>query len=523
LWLSTACTLGVLLAVPLRRHFVVDEKLPFVDGLSTAETILVLDPPQGASAEIKKNALAAFRAVMLGVLLSGALMVFRDDAKLFAGIIPEGWPGEDAPAWFAVGGVALSTMAVGASYSLLSVGSGMLIGLRIDWSMILGGTLAWVVAPYFLVKYGIPIHHGDGGELVATAHPRRTEVLFWVMWPATGMLVAGGLTALALRWRLLIETFRSLRGAKISSGELPLSVVITGALVSAVGLCIVQYVMLGMPVWMTVLAIFLSIPLMLVGLRVLGETSWGPISALSNMMQGIFAVVAPGNVVANMVASGTTGTIATSSESIMQDYKCGEMVGTKPRLLTIMQLLAVPIGAASVAIIYPVLVETYGITGDKAQLTSPISNKWAGFAAILEKGVSALPPSALWALVIFSVLGIFLTIAETNPRLRRFVPSPTGLGIGILVPFSVVFTMFVGGVLGTLWERFDKKSAELYLIPLASGLIAGEALIAVLVPLILKLGWGDPATLSDSLRWGIRGALGGAIVLVVMFTRRRPA
>src|SRR3954452_5901830 len=27
LWLATACTLGVLLAVPLRRHFVVDEKL----------------------------------------------------------------------------------------------------------------------------------------------------------------------------------------------------------------------------------------------------------------------------------------------------------------------------------------------------------------------------------------------------------------------------------------------------------------------------------------------------------------
>src|SRR4051812_13040943 len=42
LWLTTACTLGVLLAVPLRRHFIVDEKLPYVDGLSTAETITVM-------------------------------------------------------------------------------------------------------------------------------------------------------------------------------------------------------------------------------------------------------------------------------------------------------------------------------------------------------------------------------------------------------------------------------------------------------------------------------------------------
>ena len=50
-----------------------------------------------------------------------------------------------------------------------------------------------------------------------------------------------------------------------------------------------------------------------------------------------------------MVASGTTGTIATSSEAIMQDYKCGDMIGSKPRNLTIMQLIAVPVGAAAVS------------------------------------------------------------------------------------------------------------------------------------------------------------------------------
>src|SRR5947209_17120475 len=33
-WLTTAGLLGVLLAVPLRRHFIVDEKLTFPDGLA---------------------------------------------------------------------------------------------------------------------------------------------------------------------------------------------------------------------------------------------------------------------------------------------------------------------------------------------------------------------------------------------------------------------------------------------------------------------------------------------------------
>jgi uncharacterized oligopeptide transporter (OPT) family protein len=364
--------------------------------------------------------------------------------------------------------------------------------------MLLGGALAWVVAPYFLIKYAVPIHHikdAAGNALtVATDTPSRTEVLFWVMWPATGILVAGGMTALALRWRILIETFKSLRKARIGSGEMPLSLVVPGVVISAVALCVIQATLLGMPVWMTLAAIVLSLPLMLVGLRVLGETNWGPISALSNMMQGVFAAIAPGNVAANMVASGTTGTIATSSESIMQDYRCGQIIGTKPRYLTVMQLMAVPIGAAAVSWMYPVLVRAYHIfdttdpvTGElvKAGLTSPISNKWAGFAQILQDGVSSLPTSAFYALIVCSLLGVVLTVLESKPGLKRFIPSPTGMGIGIIVPFSVVSTMFLGGLAGAVWERRSRATADVYMLPLASGLIAGEAMVAVLASIFL--------------------------------------
>jgi uncharacterized oligopeptide transporter (OPT) family protein len=524
LWLAIACTLGVLLAVPLRRHFVVDEKLAYADGTAAAETILVMDPPRDATPAVKRNALRAFKAVMWGVGLSALIMIFREDAKLvphlksvlggLGKIVPSIPESLDAP-WVllrqviaearpdgtlaqVVHGVVLANMGVGASYSLLSVGSGLIVGFRITLSMAIGGTLAWVVAPYFLVKFGAPLHHvaaANGGQLsVATDTPTRTEVLFWVMWPATGMLVAGGMTALALRWRLLVETFRSLRKARIGSSEMPLSFVVPGIVVLAIALCAVQAIVLGMPVWVTAVAIVLSLPLMLVGLRVLGETNWGPISAVSNMMQGVFALIAPGNIAANMVASGTTGTIAESSQSIMQDYKCGHIIGSKPRNITIMQLLAVPIGAAAVAWMYPVLVRTYGIydtvdpvTGvvTKALLTSPISNKWAGFAQILKEGVGALPSSALWALVIFSALGVVLTLLESRPGFKRFVPSPTGIGMGILVPVSVVFTMFLGGLIGLIWEKRWKTSADVYLLPVASGLIAGEALVAVFAAIFL--------------------------------------
>ena len=43
LWLTAASILGILLAVPLRRHYVVDEQLTYADGVAAAETIMVLD------------------------------------------------------------------------------------------------------------------------------------------------------------------------------------------------------------------------------------------------------------------------------------------------------------------------------------------------------------------------------------------------------------------------------------------------------------------------------------------------
>jgi uncharacterized oligopeptide transporter (OPT) family protein len=458
-WLTAAGLLGVLLAVPMRQHFVVDEKLPYPDGMAAGQTLIVLD---GHGSDARQAALA----LGAGAVASAALMLMTEDALVLR------W----FPSVMVLGSAVTMTTGVGINWSLLSLGSGIIVGLRIDASMLLGATLAWVVAPYALLRYGV----------LAPSFVRN-DVLFWVMWPATGMLVAGGLTALVQRWSILVKTFRNLSTANVSSDDFPLAWVGAGVAVTSVALIVIQKVSLGLDVWMTVVAILLSLPLMLVGLRVLGETNWGPISAMSNLMQGIFGVLAPGHIVANMLASGTTGTIATESEALMQDYRAGEMIGSSPKYLTIMQLIATPIGAAAVSWMYPLLRDTYGIVGANPGLSSPISRKWAGFAEILSRGVSALPPGAIAALVIAVILGIVLTILEST-RAKKWVPSPTGLGIGMLVPFSVIVVMFLGGLADWIWRRTDRRSNELYAIPLASGLIAGEALVAVLIPLLVVLG-----------------------------------
>src|SRR5262247_3887986 len=68
LWLSIAGVLGVLLAVPFRQHFIVDEKLAYPDGVAAGETLMLLDS-QGAEAR------RAAYSMVGSMVAAGALML----------------------------------------------------------------------------------------------------------------------------------------------------------------------------------------------------------------------------------------------------------------------------------------------------------------------------------------------------------------------------------------------------------------------------------------------------------------
>jgi uncharacterized oligopeptide transporter (OPT) family protein len=177
----------------------------------------------------------------------------------------------------------------------------------------------------------------------------------------------------------------------------------------------------------------------------------------------------------------------------MQDYKAGHIIGSTPRFLTYSQLIAAPVGALAVALVYPALRDLYGVGAEPGQLASPISIRIAGFAEVLIKGFDALPKHALMFLVIGAIVGIIIALGEALlPWGKKWLPSATGLGIGMMVPGAVVFAMVLGGVLMSLWQRSDKKGAETYGMPLASGLIAGEALFAIIIPALIGLGLVSP-------------------------------
>ena len=478
LWLLTTGLMGALASVPLRRHFIDEEQLTYADGVAAAETVLVLD---AGGKQAKRRA----RALAWGALAAMIVTWFRDGwPRVLKGLfnshkisaatrdlmnrftLPE--------AWFLGLGDRLHFAALnfGLSPSLLSIGSGMIIGLRISLSMGLGMILAWIIGAPLLAHQG----------LIESISYKMT--LRWVMWPATGLMISGGLTALVLRWRLLAKTFTSLSARSVDSGEFPLRIVGIGLVLLSALLVIVQKVSLGIPTWQTLIAISLSIPLMLVSLRVVGETNWAPISQMGNMMQAVFALIAPGHIPANMAASGMTGSIVAGSEGLMYNYKTGKIIGSSNRRLTYAQLMAVPIGAAAVALIYPILASKYGV-GEHG-LSAPTAVKWAGFAELLSKGFGALPRGCVPAFVISIVLGVAITIGEQ--KWRKYLPSPTGVGIGMLIPGVAILMIVIGGVIEGLWRRRAAKSADELMIALAAGFIAGEAILAVLLPILMVLG-----------------------------------
>lgn len=465
-WLSASGLLGVFLAVPLRKHFIEDENLPFADGIAAGETLIMLD---SRGEQARKSAF-----MMVGALVSSGLTFLATQLKWIIDSISMTVNRFSA----AVG--------LGFGISLLNVGSGIIIGLRISASMLIGGIIGWVLAPPWLLSRGL-----------IPADARRVDILLTVMWPAVGMLVAGGISALVLRWRVLVGTFRSLAAAGASE-DLPLRWVWIGSGASALFLIVVQRAYFGTPIWHSVLAIALALPLGLVALRVLGETNWGPISAMTNLMQAMFGAIAPGDLRANMVSSGITAAVAAESEGLMQDFRTGQMIGSTPRILTYMQLMAVPVGALALALMYPLLRDTYGVIGEHAQLLSPTSQRWVGFAKLVTQeltGPGALTPEAAarlsWietSFVVGALVGIGLTLLEQKKSWRPYVPSPTGMGIAALIPINAVTMIFVGAMADDIWARTAPDSHQRYSIPIASGLIAGEALVAVALPLLVTLG-----------------------------------
>jgi uncharacterized oligopeptide transporter (OPT) family protein len=200
-------------------------------------------------------------------------------------------------------------------------------------------------------------------------------------------------------------------------------------------------------------------------------------------------VALPANVTANVMSANVTGGVGLHAADLLTDLKSGYLLGADPRQQVRAQLFGVAIGAAVVVPAFALLVPNASALGTP-DLPAPAVLVWASVSKALAGGLAGLPHAARVAVVIGAALGAALAIVErvSPKRAARFVPSATGIGIAMVMPGSNAIAMFTGTLLAALVRKTSPRSAESSLVPIASGLIAGESLAGVSIALLRALG-----------------------------------
>jgi uncharacterized oligopeptide transporter (OPT) family protein len=87
------------------------------------------------------------------------------------------------------------------------------------------------------------------------------------------------------------------------------------------------------------------------------------------------------------------------------------------------------------------------------------------------------------------LLGIALPLLEKAfPKAEKYIPSAMGIGLAMVIPWFNSLSMCLGSGIAMLLEKKRPKLAERYVIPVASGLIAGESIMGIAVALLGAAG-----------------------------------
>jgi len=320
----------------------------------------------------------------------------------------------------------------------------------------------------------------------------------WSLWPGATVLVVGGLLALAFQWRTLARTFAGILTVLGNRGNAPRGVLdhvevpvrwfVAGFFITGVAAAALLVWLFAIHWYMGLLAVLLSFFLAAVAARAGAETGINPITALGKVTQLTYGALAPGNIPANLMTACVTAGAACSCSDTIGNLKVGHMVGANPRKQLIAQLFGVLAGVLLAVPAYFVLVPDVNTLGGE-KFPAPSALVWMGVAKVLSQGLNTLPSSAVLAMMIAIVAGIAIVLVDQLfPKARPYTPSPTALGLAFIIPGSTSLAMFLGALVVWILERKAPKWNDFYTVSLASGGIAGESIMGVLLALLTALG-----------------------------------
>ena len=502
--------LGVMYSIPLRRALVTNSDLPYPEGVACAEVLKVGSSGGADVASNVEQGRAGLLAVLWGSIVSAAFALIIE-TQIFA---------SDVAQTFRIGRKG-AVSGYDFSLSFLLLGIGHLVGLSVGIAMLIGALIGW--------GWGVPHYSALAGDLTtAAATVARTA------WSTKVRYVGAGAIGISAIWTLLklgkplisglagaMAASRARKAGKaetlpITERDMPIGIVglVTLACMAPIGWLLGAFgtssglgahlptLIIGGVAYIVVMSFFVSAvcgymagligssnsPLSGIGILVV-------IGAALLLVLGVKPYVGPDAGKALMAfALFTTAVVfnvAAIANNNLQDLKTGQLVDATPWKQQVALVIGVIAGALVIPPVLDLMNHTYGFAGAPgADPNRALPAPQAGLISSLAKGVIA--GDIDWSLIrIGGVIGIAIILVDEVLRrtTKHMHVPPLAVGLGIYLPTSSTLMIIVGAVVGWFYDRradrTPKPEATKQLgVLLASGLIVGEGIIAVVISLI---------------------------------------
>ncbi|MGH9867198.1 MAG: OPT family oligopeptide transporter [Candidatus Polarisedimenticolia bacterium] len=510
-WLGAV--LGLAAMIPLRRMLIVKahDELPYPEGTACAEVLRATAGGTGGGAWI-------FRGIALGAavkLTVALLFLIPNEIAMEVPALPK------------------AILALEVAPALLGVG--FILGYRQSAVLVAGSIVSSLVLIPLIAWLGRPLTAPMYPESALTVSAMTTGQIWarYVRYIGAGAVATAGLFTVARSLPTMVGAMaavaRGLRkpdaqpadGGSLRDRDLPGSFVLGGIAVVVAVSAFVPGVFAGgmglLPrmVCAAGVAVF-GVMFVAVAARIVGivGVSSQPTSGITLVtLLGVATVFAAAgwNDMGARAAVLTVGTIvavaASKAGDISQDLKTGYLVGATPARQQLGQLLGASAACWAVAGTVMLLGNTY--TFGSQQMAAP--------QAMLMKTIieGVLAHELPWDLV--------LTGAGVSISAMLCGVSGLAFAIGVYLPLASMAPIYVGGCLRALAQKYGGAPAEGRSDPgilAASGLVAGEGLMGVLVAVLA--GTGVVPKSMDPRIHGITGELValGVVLLVGYFLVR---
>lgn len=491
---------GIFFIILLRKPLVSDPALPWPESVASAEIV-----------KAGQDSGSAPKLIFGGMALGGLIQILKSDKGVqifreftegfitFPKSVIRHFDYSKAPIGSVehTGGVAWSTPAL--SPALLGIG--FIIGPELASITVAGGILAWWVLIPLLLFFD-----PDFATRIATTDHGIASYTLWynVVRPiAVGMMLVG---AASTMFRMRKSIAQSLTGAFRPSAapaaqgrteqDIPVRWVILSLAILFIPITAIYYGFTGG--WTTALVaaavmggagfLLSAVGGYLVGL--VGSSNQ-PLSGLTlsalvlaALLLLVMGVKGASGVAAVLGVAAVVAVAVSVSGSMIQDLKAGHFLGGTPWKMQVVEIIAVI--ALSFFLMGPIIalheanLETGGIGG--RALPAP----QAGLMAQLSKGI--VGGDMAWGLLaIGGAFGIAMLLCGAKAMML--------VAVGMYLPFDTSSAIFAGGVIQWIasraFSRLDetrRRRAEDSGTLLASGLIAGEAIMGILLAVLFLTG-----------------------------------